>query len=54
MNTSLILPVLLAVAWVFPAMGSAQQPTVTDPNFIASPADLKARISEQLHITKPD
>ena len=32
----------------------AKTPAKADPNFIATPADLKARIPNQLHITKPD
>ena len=32
----------------------AAAPANTNANFIASPADLKARIPKQLHITKPD
>jgi hypothetical protein len=36
------------------ALCAQQQKPSQNPNFIATPADLKARIPAQLHITKPD
>ena len=46
---------LMTAATLFACCGLAQQPAKPkDPNFIATPADLKARIPAQLHITKPD
>ncbi len=54
MNTRPLLlsaALLLAVGHM-PAAAATAQPQ--DPNFIATPADLKARIPGQLRITKPD
>lgn len=36
------------------AAAGSSQPSTSPPPLIASPADLKARIPRQLHITKPD
>ena len=46
--TALLLAPLAALS------AQTKAPAKPDPNFIASPADLKARIPTQLHITKPD
>lgn len=55
MNTRLVIASLLTAASVFPFAARAQpKPVKRDPNFIATPADLKARIPAQLHISKPD
>lgn len=43
---------IVAFTWGLAAHLQAAAPA--DPNFIATPADLKARIPSQLHITKPD
>ena len=58
-NTSPVsryVPVTLALLMTFAGLVSAQTkaPAKPNPNFIASPAALKARIPKQLHITKPD
>ena len=45
---------LLSVAGLFPIMGLAKQPGEKILGFIATPAELRDRISTQLHITQPD
>jgi len=46
--------VLLLAAGFLPLPGAAPQAAEAPPDFIASPAVLKARIPAQLHITQPD
>ena len=58
MNHSRVIGRFRAVLLLAPLLGSlgaqTNPPAERDPNFIASPADLKARIPKQLRITKPD
>ena len=55
MSTRPILSTTLIAASLLYLTGLAQQPAPKkDPNFIATPAELKARIPTQLNITKPD
>ena len=55
MSTRPILSTTLIAASLLYLTGLAQQPAPKkDPNFIATPAELKARIPTQLNITQPD
>ncbi|MCX6899187.1 MAG: sialidase family protein [Verrucomicrobia bacterium] len=54
MNLRILCTTLLLAPLAGSLSAQTKAPAKPDPNFIASPAELKARIPKQLRITKPD